>query len=136
MKEIPVSPTCQSCGALFQGKYCSICGEKKLEKSDFSMEKFLSQTVDVFTHFDGKFFRTIKLLLFFPGKLTTEALAGRRVKYMKPVQLFFVICVASFFTFGGWDLLHSKLENQLLVRDQSGNLTPKDSYSLEMTGRI
>lgn len=90
--------TCASCGAKLKGDYCCKCGEKKLvPERDFSISKFLNQTLWHFIHFDSKFLRSCWLLFSQPGFLTAEWIAGRRVGYMKPFQLFFVASVLFYF---------------------------------------
>jgi hypothetical protein len=98
MNLIPDQPVnCPSCGKKFEGPFCYACGEKQTSPKDYTLKKYSAQAIDMFTHFDGKFFRTIKYLLFFPGKLTQENLAGRKVSLMKPVQLFVLISLVYFF---------------------------------------
>ena len=98
MNLIPEQPAnCPTCATKFEGPFCYTCGEKQTSPKDYTLKKYAAQAVDIFTHFDGKFFRTLKYLLFFPGKLTEENLAGRKVKLMKPVQLFVVISLVYFF---------------------------------------
>lgn len=95
---LPDNPAyCPSCNTKFEGSFCSNCGEKKPFKKDYSVSKYATQAVDMFTHFDGKFFNSFKYLLFYPGKLTEENLAGRKVKLAKPVQLYVVINLIYFF---------------------------------------
>ncbi len=90
---------CVNCGTALQGNFCHQCGEKKLHpEHDFSIKEFVEQTIDGFTHFDGKFLTTFKNLLFFPGRLTADFFMGRRVPYMRPVQLF-IICSLLFYLF-------------------------------------
>jgi hypothetical protein len=48
------------------------------------------------THFDGKFFSTVKLLLRKPGFLSAEYLAGRRMRYLNPIRMY-VFTSAFFF---------------------------------------
>lgn len=89
---------CVTCGTALQGKYCHQCGEKKPNPHhDFSIAEFIEHTIDGFTHFDLKILRTFRALLFQPGKLTAEFIAGRHTPYMKPVQLFIVASVIFFF---------------------------------------
>jgi hypothetical protein len=92
--------TCPSCGKMFTGKFCSYCGEKQMSHHDLSMKHFAEESLESFTHFDNKFFRSIKQLLFKPGNLTKHFEEGRRVPFMKPVQLF-VICNLLFFLLVG-----------------------------------
>ncbi len=96
----PPSNACISCGAKMKGNYCSQCGEKRLNpEKDYALHKFIEQTVDGFTHFDSKFLRSFKALLFKPGFLTLEFIKGRRIRYMKPVQIFIIACVLFYFVF-------------------------------------
>jgi hypothetical protein len=97
---------CPSCGAPFEGKFCYKCGEKRVDLKDYSFKKYFEQTLDVFTHFDGKFFRSIKYLLFYPGKLTEEYLGGMRIKLMKPFQLYIIINLVFFFFLRDFDIFY------------------------------
>lgn len=87
---------CPSCNADFNGKYCFNCGEKAFHESDFTVRKFLAHTLDMFTHLDGKFLRSLKFLFTKPGFLTYENMRGARVKYAKPVQIFLLANVLFF----------------------------------------
>lgn len=90
--------TCASCGAKLKGDYCRKCGEKKIiPERDFSMAKFLTQTLGHLVHFDSKLLRSVWLLFSKPGFLTAEWMAGRRVNYMKPLQLFVVAGLLFYF---------------------------------------
>lgn len=89
---------CKNCKNQFSGKFCNNCGEKIIEESDFSIKNIIAQGVDLITNLDSKFFKTIKLLLFFPGSLTKKYVTGVRVPYMKPLQIF-VIANVLFFIF-------------------------------------
>jgi hypothetical protein len=48
-------------------------------------------------HIDGRIVQTLPPLLFKPGFLTLEYFAGRRVPYIAPFRLMFVLCLLSFF---------------------------------------
>ncbi|MEO6127848.1 MAG: DUF3667 domain-containing protein [Ferruginibacter sp.] len=103
-----------------RGKFCYNCGEKKPDKSDLSLKKFITTAIDSFTHFDGKFFISLKYLLFFPGKLSTEFLNGRRIKLMKPVQLYLVISIIFFIFPKNLDLFYTPLSNTINQQHQYG----------------
>lgn len=93
-----IQEVCASCGAKLKGDYCRKCGEKKIvPERDFSIRKFLHQTLGHFIHFDSKLLRTCWLLFSKPGFLTAEWIAGRRVGYMKPLQLFVVASLLFYF---------------------------------------
>lgn len=89
---------CPSCGAKRKGDYCRKCGEKRIiPERDFSIRKFLNQTLWHFAHFDSKLLKSTWLLFSKPGFLTAEWIAGRRVRYMKPIQMFLVASVLFYF---------------------------------------
>lgn len=48
------------------------------------------------THFDGKFFSTLRILLWRPGFLSAEYVRGRRASYLNPVRMY-VFTSAVFF---------------------------------------
>jgi len=104
--------TCITCGTKLKGNYCWKCGEKKLNPAkDYALYKFIEQTVDGFTHFDSKFLRSFKALLFRPGFLTSEFILGRRTLYMKPVQIFIVASVLFYFVFPTGSTFYSSVSN-------------------------
>lgn len=93
-----VVETCASCGAKLKGEYCRKCGEKKIiPERDFSLKKFLKQNLWHFMNLDYKMLRSGWLLFSKPGFLTAEWIAGRRVNYMKPWQLFIVVGLLFYF---------------------------------------
>lgn len=51
------------------------------------------------THFDGKFFSTLYLLLTKPGFLSSEYKMGRRVAYLNPVRMYIFTSFIFFFIF-------------------------------------
>lgn len=81
---------CASCAAALHGPYCHVCGEKRLDRHDYALGHFLEHTVDAFTHFDFKVPQALWSLLRHPGRMTADVLAGRRVKWAKPLQVFLI----------------------------------------------
>lgn len=94
---------CLNCGTIVLGKYCHVCGQENVEPKESFLGMVLHFFYDI-THFDGKFFSTIKVLFRKPGLLTSEYVKGRRATYLNPIRMyvftsafFFLI----FFTFFG-----------------------------------
>jgi len=101
--------SCANCGTRLTDSYCSHCGQKKVDKEDFKVSHFLGETFHAFTHFDSKFFATIRNLFRKPGFLTLEYISGHRKKYMNPIQLFFVTNII-FFLLSGSDTFTTPLQ--------------------------
>lgn len=78
-----------------QGHYCHICGQQNLEPKE-SVWALISHFVYDITHFDGKFFSSLKFLLFRPGFLSKEYMRGRRASYLNPIKMY-VFTSAIFF---------------------------------------
>lgn len=89
---------CRNCKNKFNNKYCNQCGEKVIDDSDLTIKSIVGQAIGSITNFDSKLFKTLILLLFYPGKLTSKFVEGVRVPYMKPFQIF-VISNIIFFIF-------------------------------------
>jgi hypothetical protein len=90
-----VSARCDNCGAAVSGSYCAACGQR-LEPPVHSLWHFATVATEDLTHADSRLWRTLGALLFHPGYLTREFLAGRRARYLPPVRLYLVISVAFF----------------------------------------
>jgi Protein of unknown function (DUF3667) len=88
---------CRSCGNSFTGDYCNECGEKILRPSDRSFKTFLSNILIAVTFADSKMIKTLWLVLKKPGFVSKEFANGRRVNYLKPISLFFVLNLIYFF---------------------------------------
>ena len=84
---------CKNCGQPLTGKFCSNCGEKVYTEHDKNIGHFFEEGVHFITHFDGKFFTTLKTIITKPGKLSLDYCNGIRKKYFKPLSFFLVIVV-------------------------------------------
>lgn len=86
---------CANCGATVTGHFCANCGQKN-EHAVHSLWHFLSEATEDLTHADSRLWSTLGALLFKPGFLTIEFLAGRRVRYLPPIRLYLVMSVLFF----------------------------------------
>lgn len=111
------SRICRCCNNMFKGRYCNICGEKVIEPSERTFLTFLDNLLNAFTFLDGKFIKSLKLLVTRPGQLSRNIADGKRVPYMKMVSLFFV---ANFFyfLFPFFDSFNSSLYSQTTLMGQ------------------
>lgn len=136
---------CLNCGTLVQGKYCHKCGQPNVIPRE-SFWAMITHFVYDITHFDGKFFDTVRIMLRKPGFLSLEYIKGRRASYLNPVRMyvftsaffflvFFSISKTSVNTdFIGNNELTPAAREKLLKRIESGRYTSEDSADLaEMT---
>lgn len=93
---------CLNCGSTVQGRFCQVCGQENVEPQE-SLWALISHFFNDFTHFDGKFFQSIKNLFFRPGFLPEEYMKGRRASHLNPIRMyiftsaFFFLLFFSFF---------------------------------------
>ncbi|HQQ82740.1 MAG TPA: DUF3667 domain-containing protein [Cyclobacteriaceae bacterium] len=104
--------TCVTCGTIFHGRYCNRCGEKVVEPHERTLIAFLDGVLNAFTFLEGKFFRSIKLLISKPGQLSRNIANGNQVPYMRMLNLFFVANFFYFF-FTIFDAFNSSLYTQM-----------------------
>ncbi len=78
---------CSNCGARLHGTYCHRCGQETRERIAplWTMAKDL---LGELFNLDTRLIRTLRRLLFQPGRLTVEYIAGRRAGYVPPLRLF------------------------------------------------
>lgn len=78
---------CLNCGASLYGHYCHACGQENNEPKE-SVGHLLRHFFEDITHFDGKFFKSMKYIFSRPGYLASEYIKGHRVPYLHPVRLY------------------------------------------------
>ena len=91
----PPGPACRNCGAGLCGEFCYRCGQKESNR-DIHFFELVGEFLDDFFVWDSRIWNTLVALLFRPGFVTAEFLAGRKARYLPPVRLYLVI---SFFMF-------------------------------------
>jgi hypothetical protein len=87
--------TCLNCGATVEERFCTRCGQENLEPKE-SVGHLIRHFFEDITHFDGKFFVTVKDLIIRPGFLTREYVAGRRMSYLNPIRMYIFISAVFF----------------------------------------
>ena len=86
---------CLNCGTVVQGRFCQYCGQENIEPKE-SVWHLISHFFQDITHFDGKFFSSLKCLVTKPGFLSKEYMIGRRASYINPIRMY-VFTSAIFF---------------------------------------
>ncbi|MEY4456252.1 MAG: DUF3667 domain-containing protein [Sediminibacterium sp.] len=96
-----IEKDCLNCGTIVQGRFCQQCGQENVEVKESFLQLFKHFLEDL-THFDGKLWKTLKLLLFKPGKLTQFYMDGKRATYIHPIRMYlFISAVFFLFMFTG-----------------------------------
>lgn len=86
---------CANCGTALPGPFCSQCGQRAhLHRS---IGDVFHEFLHGITHFDGKAWTTLPMLLFRPGLLTRSYIEGHRARYIAPVPLFLLVVFTMFF---------------------------------------
>lgn len=93
---VPTGALCGNCGTPLLGEHCYRCGQpvKGLVRRFSSV---LGDVADTLFEIDTRLTRTVVPLLLRPGYLSREYFAGRRVRFVSPVRLFFFVSVLAFF---------------------------------------
>ncbi|MFT3897304.1 MAG: DUF3667 domain-containing protein [Thermomonas sp.] len=108
---------CENCGAALLGDYCYRCGQpvKGLVRHFSSI---LGDFLDSVFNIDARFPHTIWPLFAKPGFLSLEYFAGRRVRFVSPVRLFFFVSIITFFVA---QLVIQTGQNTFQFDDDEGN---------------
>ena len=86
---------CANSGTPLTGLFCSACGQRAhLHRS---IGDVVHEIVHGVTHFDGRLWATLPMLLFRPGKLIRSYVDGQRARYIAPVPLFLMVVFLMFF---------------------------------------
>jgi hypothetical protein len=123
---------CLNCGTTVLGKFCHNCGQENTEPGMTLWGLFQHFFYDI-THFDGKYFDTLKHLLKKPGYLSKAFMEGKRAAYVDPVKMyiftsaFFFLLFYAFFLKVDEKVMESglitinDLESRILALDSSDN---------------
>ncbi len=117
---------CLNCNAIVHGKFCSICGQENLEPQE-STGHLISHFFQDITHFDGKFFSSLKYLVLKPGFLTAEYVTGRRASYLNPVRMYVFTSFIFFLIFFAMSTGKKSNNNEYYNTNEKEQLAKEDS---------
>ncbi|MEZ2440687.1 DUF3667 domain-containing protein [Chitinophaga sp. RCC_12] len=105
MKSQPLrkEKNCLNCGTEVPERYCTHCGQENTVPHETFTHLVKHFVADIF-HYDSQFLTTLKYLLFRPGFLSREYMAGKRVRYVNPIKLY--VFISFVFFFGLFTLQH------------------------------
>ena len=82
---------CLNCGEPLADRFCHACGQKRIEPAERTLRHFLGQLLGALTDLDSRLLRSLGALVFRPGLLGAEWLAGRRAHWLSPLALFLLV---------------------------------------------
>jgi Protein of unknown function (DUF3667) len=89
--------SCLNCGTELTGPHCVACGQKAHVHR--TLRGFGHDLVHGVFHFDGKIWRTLPMLFWYPGELTRRYINGERAKFVSPLALFLFTVFLTFAVF-------------------------------------
>ena len=95
-REMPPDAICRNCGVPLAGRYCHACGQDFFAGQGRPILKFIGNLLSNAFALDNKTLLTLRHLLFKPGFLSSEYRIGRIVRYVQPVQLFWMLTLLFF----------------------------------------
>ena len=87
--------TCRNCGAAAPARYCPECGQETASEPQ-TVAQFFHALFGKWATRNGLLWQTLPRLVFSPGALTAEYVAGRRVRYVRPMQLYLAASLVVF----------------------------------------
>jgi hypothetical protein len=91
-------PACANCGTPAPLAYCPACGQAQ-HAPHRSLASIADDLADTFLGWHGRIPVTLWLLVRYPGRLTAEYVAGRRVRYLPPLRLYLTMGALLFLAF-------------------------------------
>ncbi len=86
---------CHNCDAPVSGNFCPNCGQETVLHVA-SAREFMHEFIGHYVALEGKLWKSLGLLLFRPGRLTAEYIAGRRVRFIQPLRLYLTMSILFF----------------------------------------
>ena len=97
----PAYSACLNCGEKLLGEFCWRCGQEVVDLRR-PMRDLASDLLDNVLNLDSRLLRTLGPLLFKPGRLTREYLAGRRAPYVRPLKVYLLAALVCFGILAIW----------------------------------
>jgi hypothetical protein len=122
---------------MVQGHYCQNCGQENVVPHETFWHMVKHFLYDI-THFDSKFFDSMRYLLFKPGFLPGEYVKGKRASYLNPIKKY-VFTSAIFFLlffsfFGGNKLININFGKPLTTAERQKRIEMGEQELLKNPG--
>lgn len=123
---------CLNCGTEVPERYCTHCGQENAVPHE-SFGHLVKHFVGDVLHYDSQFLKTLSHLLFRPGRLTKEYMAGRRVAFVNPIKLYIFVSFVFFLT---WAMLSHDSHEKRVKHSAEKEAAAKDEEEEEGLEKI
>lgn len=79
--------------------FCPNCGQEN-HYVDYSFKTLWHDFIGSLLNFDGKIWNTLKTIIFYPGKISSDYISGKRIRYVPPFRLYLFISFIYFLLLG------------------------------------
>jgi len=86
---------CKNCASPLSGPYCAQCGQKDPFDRP-SLGHFLGEFIEALTQADSRLWRTLWMLLRYPGELAKRYRDGARARFLPPIRTYLLISFGFF----------------------------------------
>ncbi|MEY8760852.1 DUF3667 domain-containing protein [Chryseobacterium tongliaoense] len=83
--------SCLNCGHRISDEFCPHCGQRSDTARITPHSLMTSDILGSIWHIEARFFRTIRHILFGPGKMAMDYIAGKRIKYYNLFSLLLIL---------------------------------------------
>ena len=131
-KTLRKEDNCLNCGTTVPDRYCPHCGQENTEPHETFWHMVQHFLYDI-THFDSKFFDSMKFLLLKPGFLPAEYIRGKRASYLNPIKKYVFTSAVFFIAFFS---LFKAGENLKMNVDQPISTADRVAYIKKLKGAL
>lgn len=115
----PAEPrTCPNCGRDRPESFCAHCGQSDRDYAR-ALRSVAGEFVRETFELDSRLFRTLKLLMFWPGSLTREFSRNRRAGFVSPVRLYIFASFVFFLLLSLLGNVGEELESSIAEEDRA-----------------
>lgn len=127
--------SCLNCEHQFNSEenYCSQCGQENHDLK-IPLKHLLEEFLEGLFHFDNKVWLSLKTLFLYPGSITKEFLAGRRVSFVPPIRLYVFFSFIFFLVLNIYNSEKSKLKDDEKLLDAVERLVKEEDSTAKFTG--
>lgn len=90
------SARCPNCGAVAGRSFCPECGQARAHDLHVPFGEVAAEAIQETIGLESRLAATVPALLFRPGAVTADYLAGRRARYSSPLRVYLVASVVYF----------------------------------------